>query len=50
MDRARLSRDAELDEQLSHRANILNRDFTSIGVGHYKDASGTDYWTQLFIK
>ena len=33
-----------------HRANILNRDFTSIGVGHYKDASGTDYWTQLFIK
>ena len=33
-----------------HRANILNRDFTSIGVGHYQDASGTDYWTQLFIK
>ena len=33
-----------------HRANILNRDFTSIGVAHYQDASGTDYWTQLFIK
>ena len=32
-----------------HRANILNKDYTSIGVGHYKDASGTDYWTQLFI-
>ena len=31
-----------------HRANILNKDYTSIGVGHYKDASGTDYWTQLF--
>lgn len=32
-----------------HRANILNKDYTSIGVGHYKDASGTDYWTQIFI-
>ena len=32
-----------------HRANILNKDFTSIGVGHYEDASGTDYWTQIFI-
>lgn len=32
-----------------HRANILNKDYTAIGVGHYKDASGTDYWTQLFI-
>ena len=31
-----------------HKANILNKDFTSIGVGHYKDANGTDYWTQLF--
>lgn len=32
-----------------HRANILKESFTSIGVGHYKDAGGTDYWTQLFI-
>ena len=32
-----------------HRANILNRSFTSIGVGHYKDSSGTDYWCQLFL-
>lgn len=32
-----------------HKANILNKDYTSIGVGHYKDASGTDYWTQIFI-
>lgn len=32
-----------------HRANILNQDFTSIGIGHYEDANGTDYWTQLFF-
>lgn len=32
-----------------HRANILNSSFTSIGVGHYKNAAGVDYWTQLFI-
>ncbi|MFR1354812.1 MAG: CAP domain-containing protein [[Clostridium] symbiosum] len=31
-----------------HRANILNGNFTKIGVGHYKSASGVDYWTQLF--
>lgn len=32
-----------------HRANILNADFTSIGVGYYESA-GVGYWTQLFIK
>lgn len=32
-----------------HRANILNANFTSIGVGHYKNAAGVNYWTQLFI-
>lgn len=32
-----------------HRANILNANFTSIGVGHYQSAAGVDYWTQLFI-
>ena len=32
-----------------HRANILNQNYTSIGVGHYKNASGTNYWVQLFI-
>lgn len=32
-----------------HRANILNRNFTSIGIGHVEDARGTDYWTQLFF-
>ncbi len=34
----------------SHRANILNSQFTAIGVGHYRDNAGTDYWTQLFIR
>lgn len=33
-----------------HRANILNANFTSIGVGHYQSASGVNYWTQLFIQ
>lgn len=33
-----------------HRANILNSSYTSIGVGHYQNASGVDYWTQLFIQ
>lgn len=31
-----------------HRANILNPQFTSIGVGVYESASGTLYWTQMF--
>lgn len=31
-----------------HRANILNAKFTKIGVGYYQNASGTNYWTQLF--
>lgn len=29
-----------------HRANILNKSFTHIGVGH---ASNGNYWTQMFI-
>lgn len=32
-----------------HRANILNKNFTSIGIGHYQDGAGVDYWTQLFF-
>lgn len=32
-----------------HRANILNPNFTEIGVGHYTNAAGVSYWTQLFI-
>lgn len=31
-----------------HRANILNPRFTKIGVGHYQNAAGRNYWTQLF--
>ena len=33
-----------------HRANILNSGYTQIGVAHYKNSSGTDYWVQLFIR
>ena len=32
-----------------HRANILNKNFTQIGVGYY-NKNGVTYWTQLFIK
>ncbi len=31
-----------------HRANILSKNFTKIGVGCYKSNNGTIYWTQLF--
>lgn len=31
-----------------HKANILNNDFTKIGVGVYQSSNGTLYWTQLF--
>ena len=31
-----------------HRANILNAKFTKIGVGYYQNASGRNFWTQLF--
>ncbi|GGA45400.1 SafA/ExsA family spore coat assembly protein [Psychrobacillus lasiicapitis] len=30
-----------------HRANILNKNFTHIGVGYVKDGN---YWTQMFIQ
>ncbi|EJP6471931.1 MULTISPECIES: CAP domain-containing protein [unclassified Clostridium] len=32
-----------------HRANILNKSFTEIGVGLAKSSDGTYYWTQMFI-
>ena len=33
-----------------HRENIMNPDYTHIGVGYYNDsASGLQYWCQLFI-
>ena len=31
-----------------HRANILNKNFTKIGVGYYQNAAGCNFWTQLF--
>ena len=32
-----------------HRANILNKNFTSMGVGYHQDENGVNYWVQLFI-
>ena len=31
-----------------HRANILERNFTKIGVSCYENANGVKYWVQLF--
>ncbi|MDF2952742.1 MAG: putative secreted protein [Anaerocolumna sp.] len=31
-----------------HRANIMNGNFNKIGIGVYKDSSGTVYCTQIF--
>ena len=33
-----------------HRANIMNANFTKIGVGYHQNANGTKYWSQLFIR
>ena len=33
-----------------HRANIMNPNFTSIGVGYYQNANSTNYWCQLFTR
>lgn len=33
-----------------HRANIMNPNFTTIGVGYYVNATGTPYWCQLFTR
>ncbi|WP_432409698.1 SafA/ExsA family spore coat assembly protein [Wukongibacter sp. M2B1] len=33
-----------------HRANILSKNFTQIGVGYAKNSNGTIYWTQMFIR
>lgn len=32
-----------------HRANILNSNYTQIGVGYYQGGSYNTYWSQLFI-
>jgi uncharacterized YkwD family protein/spore coat assembly protein SafA len=31
-----------------HRANILSRNYTHVGVGFARDSSGTAYWSQMF--
>ena len=31
-----------------HRANILNKNFTKLGVGYSQNAAGRNFWTQLF--
>lgn len=31
-----------------HKANILNENYTSIGIGYYKGANGYNYWAQMF--
>lgn len=31
-----------------HRANIMSKSFTKIGVGHIKNPAGASYWAQLF--
>lgn len=33
-----------------HRANILNSNYTQIGVGYVTDSNGTGYWVQEFIR
>jgi len=33
-----------------HRANILSKNVTHIGVGAAKSSNGTLYWTQMFMK
>lgn len=33
-----------------HRANILNSNFTEIGVGYVTDSNGNTYWVQMFIR
>lgn len=33
-----------------HKANILNVNFTQLGVGYVTDESGTGYWVQMFIR
>lgn len=33
-----------------HRANIMNENFTNIGVAKGTDKNGNTYWVQIFIK
>ncbi|MBQ7795021.1 MAG: hypothetical protein IJ374_00460 [Lachnospiraceae bacterium] len=31
-----------------HKENLLKADYTSIGIGYYKDSNGYSYWAQIF--
>jgi uncharacterized protein YkwD len=31
-----------------HHANILNREYTEIGLGMARNSQGQPYWTQVF--
>ncbi|MBQ6686575.1 MAG: hypothetical protein IJM99_10760 [Firmicutes bacterium] len=33
-----------------HKENILNEDFTQLGVGYCTDKQGNTYWVQMFIQ
>lgn len=33
-----------------HKANIMNANYTEIGVGYVTDSNGTTYWVQHFIR
>lgn len=33
-----------------HRQNIMNSNYTQIGVGYVQNSNGTPYWTQMFIR
>lgn len=33
-----------------HRANILNKNFTNIGIAKGSDENGDIYWVQIFVK
>lgn len=33
-----------------HRANIMNPNYTTLGVGYYENTNGTRYWCQLFTR
>lgn len=33
-----------------HRANIMNSNFTEIGIGCVTDSNGATYWVQMFIR
>ncbi|KIL46639.1 hypothetical protein KP77_27660 [Jeotgalibacillus alimentarius] len=37
-------------ESPGHRANILNENYTHIGIGHYEGGYYGDYYTQMFLR